>query len=134
MSRVLPEIDSLNEPFWDACREGRLSAQRCTSCERLRYPISPVCPHCMGREWTWDSLQGTGTVYTFVVFRHAYNDAWRERVPYTVAIVELDEGIMMIGDVARVSPEEVSVGMPVRVDFEPVTPEVTIPRFVPIEA
>jgi uncharacterized OB-fold protein len=132
MSAILPVIDELNRPFWDACRDGKLTAQQCTSCHRLRYPISSVCPYCMGREWTWEPLAGTGKVYTFVVFRHAYNDAWRDRVPYAVAIVELDEGVMMIGDVAGASPEEVSVGMPVRVDYEAVTDDVTIPRWVPL--
>jgi hypothetical protein len=134
MSRILPVIDDLNRPFWDACREGRLTVQRCVDCDRLRYPIAPVCPHCMGRTWTWDTLSGAGRVYTFAVFRHAYNDAWRDRVPYTVAIVELDEGVMMMGDIAGISPDEVSVGMRVRVAFEPATPEITISRFVPAEA
>jgi uncharacterized OB-fold protein len=131
--RILPTIDGLNRPFWDGCREARLTVQRCAACERLRYPISPVCPYCLGREWTWQALAGTGAVYTFAVFRHAYNDACRDRVPYTVAIVELDEGVMMIGDVVGIAPEEVSVGMPVRVDFEPATEEIVIPRFVPAE-
>jgi uncharacterized protein len=129
MSRVLPEVNDLNRPFWESCRDRRLTVQQCTSCRRLRYPISPVCQHCIGREWSWKPLAGTGTVYTFAVFRQVYNEAWRERVPYTVAIVELDEGAMMLGDLVNVAPEEVNVGMPVRVDFEPVTSEVHIPRF-----
>jgi uncharacterized protein len=131
MSAILPTIDDLNRPFWDGCRNGVLTVQRCATCHRLRYPISPVCPHCVGREWTWEPVAGTGTIYTFVVFRHAYNDAWRERVPYAVAIVELDEGPMLIGDVTGTSPEEISVGLPVRVVFDPVTDEVSIPRFAP---
>lgn len=134
MSAILPVIDDLNRPFWDGCREGRLTIQRCKDCQKLRYPTSPICPHCTGREWTWDPVTGRGAVYTFVVFRHAYNDSWRERVPYTVAIVELDEGVMMIGDIIGIAPEQVTVGMPVRVDFESQTPELTVPRFVPADA
>jgi uncharacterized OB-fold protein len=133
VSRILPQVDDLNRPFWDACRKGTLTAQRCTSCERLRYPIAPVCPHCIGRTWTWVALSGAGTVYTFAVFRHAYNEAWRDRVPYAVAIVEMDEGVMMIGDIDG-SPDEVSIGMAVRADFEQVTSEITLPRFVPVDA
>jgi uncharacterized OB-fold protein len=93
-----------------------------------------VCPFCLGRECTWQPLAGNGIVYTFAVFRHAYNEAWRDRVPYTVAIVELDEGVMMIGDLVGIAPEDVGVGMPVRVDFEPATEEIVIPRFVSAEA
>lgn len=131
MSAILPAIDDLSRPFWDGCRYRTLTVQRCASCRKLRYPISPVCPHCLGREWRWEPLSGSGTVYTFVVFRHAYNDAWSDRVPYTVAIVELEEGVMMIGNITGIAPEEVTVGMPVRVEFEWVTPEVAIPVFVP---
>lgn len=129
--RILPTITELNRPFWDGCRNGELVLQRCASCERLRYPIAPVCPHCVGREWTWERVTGRGVVYTFAVFRHAYNEAWRDRVPYTVAIVQLDEGPTLIGDVDGIAPEDVRVGLPVRVDFEQVTEEITVPRFVP---
>jgi uncharacterized OB-fold protein len=131
MSAILPLIDELNRPFWDGARHGRLTVQRCTACQRLRYPISAVCPHCVGRDWTWEALTGSGTVYTFAVFQRAYNDAWRERVPYAVAIVELDEGVMMMCDLIGVAPEEISVGMAVRVEFESITAEISIPRFVP---
>ena len=132
--RILPVIDDVNRPFWDGCRTGVLTVQHCIACDRLRYPISPVCPHCLGREWTWQPLSGAGTVYTFVVFRHAYNDGWRDRLPYAVAIVELEEGVMMIGDIAGAEPDDVSVGMLVRVDFEQATPEISVPRFVPRDA
>jgi uncharacterized OB-fold protein len=129
--RILPVVDDLNRPFWEGCRSGTLVVQACRSCTRLRYPITPVCPRCTGREWSWQPLTGTGAVYTFAVFRHAYNDAWRDRVPYTVAIVELDEGVMMIGDLVEIAPKDVYVGLRVRVDFDSVTAELAIPRFAP---
>lgn len=132
--RILPVIKALNRPFWESCRKGRISVQRCAACGKLRYPIGATCPRCMSRESSWEPLAGTGAVHTFAVFRHAYNDGWRDRVPYTVAIVELDEGVMMIGDLAGIAPEDVSVGMRVRVEFEPASAEIDVPRFVPADA
>jgi uncharacterized OB-fold protein len=126
--RIVPLIDDLNRPFWDGCRERTLRVQECSTCKRLRYPIAPVCPSCMGTDWAWRDLTGDGKVYTFAVFRHAYNEAW----PYTVAIVALDEGVMMIGDLTDIPPADVTVGLRVRVDFEPITERITIPRFAPI--
>lgn len=128
---VLPVVDDVNRPFWDGCRDGVLRLQRCGDCDRLRYPISTVCPHCTSRAIEWEAVSGSGTVYSFAVFRHAYNDAWRERVPYVVALVELAEGPTMISNVVGVAPEEVRVGQAVSVVFDAVTPEISVPQFVP---
>jgi uncharacterized OB-fold protein len=129
MSRVLPVIGDGNRPFWDGCREGELRLQRCEECGRLRYPVSEYCPNCMSARAAWEAVSGRGEVYSFVVFRHAYNDAWRDRVPYVVALVQLEEGPIVIGNVTGTEPEGVSVGMPVAVTFERVTDEVTVPAW-----
>lgn len=128
---VLPVVDDVNRPFWDGCREGVLRLQRCGGCDRLRYPISTVCPHCTSCTVEWEAVSGSGTVYSFAVFRHAYNDAWRERVPYVVALVELAEGPTMISNIVGVAAEEVHVGQAVSVVFDAVTPEISLPQFVP---
>jgi uncharacterized OB-fold protein len=131
MSLVLPTVDDINRPFWDGCREGVLRLQRCSSCGHLRYPISTICPKCLATEVEWEQVTGDGEIFTFVVFRHVYNEAWRDRVPYVVALVRLVEGPTLIGNVAGIDPEAVSVGMPVRVVFERVDDEITLPGFAP---
>jgi hypothetical protein len=129
MPLILPQVDDLNRPFWDGAREGVLRLQHCGGCDALRYPISPVCPNCLCTEYSWDEVSGRGEVYTFGVFRHVYNEAWSDRAPYAVAIVRLAEGPFMIADLVDVDVDDVHVGMPVGVQFDEVTPEVTIPRF-----
>ena len=108
---VLPQIDELNRPFWDACREGKLVMQRCNTCGHVRYPISAVCPQCMGTDFGWQECSGSGEVYSFVVFRHAYHEAWSERTPYVVALVKLEEGPTMLSNVVGIAPEQVRVGL-----------------------
>jgi uncharacterized protein len=129
MPLILPEVDDLNRPFWDAAREGVLRLQRCSGCDNLRYPISPVCPNCLSTVYAWDAVSGRGQIYTFGVFRHLYNEAWSDRTPYAVAIVRLEEGPFMIADLLDVDVDAVRIGMRVEVRFDTVTPEVTIPRF-----
>jgi uncharacterized protein len=129
---VLPTIDDVNRPFWDGCREGVLRLQRCNACGELRYPISPVCPTCLSVDYGWDELSGRGEVYSFGVFRHAYNDAWRDRVPYNVALIKLAEGPTLISNVVDIDPEALRVGLRVRVVFEAETDEITVPRFQPL--
>jgi uncharacterized protein len=130
---VLPQIDDANRPFWDGCRDGVLRLQRCSDCRHLRYPISIVCPHCLSTEATWEQMSGLGEVYTFAIFRHAYNDGWRDRVPYNVALVQLAEGPTLISNVVGVEPEALRVGLPVAVVFETVGDDVTVPRFAPAD-
>jgi uncharacterized OB-fold protein len=126
---VLPTLDEVNRPFWNGCREGILRLQRCGRCRHLRYPISTVCPRCLDTSVEWDELGGRGTVFSFAVFRHAYHEAWRERIPYNVALVELEEGPTMISNVVGVEPEDLRVGLPVVAVFEPVTAEISLPKF-----
>jgi len=125
---VLPQLDELNRPFWDACRNRVLVVQRC-ACGHLRYPVVPFCPRCLSGEYVWERMSGRAEVYSFTVFRHAYSDAWRDRLPYVVALVMLDEGPTMISNVVDVAPEEVQVGLSVRVVFDRLTEEITVPCF-----
>jgi uncharacterized OB-fold protein len=129
--RILPAVDDENRPFWDGCRDGVLRLQRCTSCTHLRYPISRYCPRCLSEAAEWEAVEGRGSVYSFGVFRHGYNDAWRDRVPYVVALVQLDAGPTLISTIVETDPETVFVGQRVEVAFERVTDEVTVPNFRP---
>ncbi len=130
MSAILPTLSDLNRPFWDGCRAGELRLQRCRGCGELLYPVAPLCPRCLSTELAWERVSGRGRVFSFAVFRHVYHEAWAARVPYTVALVELDEGPRMLSNVVGVPPEEVRVGMAVTVVFEP-EGELAIPRFRP---
>lgn len=111
-------IDEGNKAFWDACAAGELRVQRCITCGHLRYPISTVCPECLSEDAAWELLSGRGTVVSFCIFRHAYNEAWRDRLPYNVALIQLEEGPRMLSNVHGVSPDEIRVGLEVKVAFE----------------
>ena len=73
--------------------------------------------------------------YSFVVVHYVSIPAYKDDVPYVVAHVTLDDTddqITMISNVIDCPWQEVRVGMPVRVVFDDVTPEVTLPNFRPI--
>jgi uncharacterized OB-fold protein len=79
-------------------------------------------------------LAETGTVASFVVVHYVSIAAFQEDVPYVVAHITLDgtdELITMISNVIGCPWQQVRVGMPVRVVFEDVTPEVSLPKFCP---
>ncbi|PZW38899.1 hypothetical protein C8P66_13315 [Humitalea rosea] len=131
-AKPLPILTDENRPFWEACRNGRLSLQTCSGCAHVRYPISRFCPQCLSAEFEWSEMSGRATVFSYIVFHRAYHAGFRQDVPYNVALVQLEEGPRMFSNVVGVPNDQVHIGDPVEVVFDPVTPEVTIPRFRPI--
>ena len=102
MSFPLPDETPLSRPYWDALRQGRLTFQRCR-CGHAWLPPRAECPECLAAEWDWAQASGKGRVISWVVYHHAYHEAFKERVPYNVALVELDEGPRLITNI--VNPE-----------------------------
>ena len=131
---IRPTINDVNRPFWDGCRRGELLLQRCTHCRRLRYPAALVCPDCLAREAEWQPLSGRGKVFSFVVFHRAYHPAWEGKVPYNVALIELDEGPIMLSNVVAVDNAALEIGLPVEVEFDAVDDGLAIPVFTPANA
>jgi uncharacterized protein len=127
--KPLPSLTDENRPFWEACREGRLSLQRCDACGHLRYPVARHCPECLREEATWTDVSGRGIVFSFIVIHRAYHPGFKDDVPYNVALVQLDDGPRMFSNVIGTPNDAVRVGDAVEAVFDPVTPEVTIPRF-----
>ena len=128
-AKPLPTLTEENLPFWRACREGRLSLQRCGQCDTIRYPISHVCPHCLSAEFSWADMSGRGEVFSFIVFHRAYHDGFKADVPYNVALIQLEEGPRMFSNIVGTPNDRVMIGDAVEAVFDPATPEVTIPRF-----
>jgi uncharacterized OB-fold protein len=128
-AKPLPKITEENRPFWSAARQGRLCMQRCVACGHLRYPVAPVCPRCLSEDHDWETLSGNGTIFSFVVFHQVYDRAFRDDVPYNVALVQLDEGPRMFSNIVPAGGATPKVGDRVEACFEPVTAEVTLPRF-----
>ena len=126
---IIPGMTELTKPYWDAAREGRLAVQHCVACDRVWHPPLPRCPHCHGVDVDWVTASGRGTVCSHTVVDHPTHVALRDRVPYVVAMIELEEGPRVIANVRECAPEDVRVGMPVQVVFEPVAGGVVLPQF-----
>jgi hypothetical protein len=92
--------DPLTAPFWDAAGRGRLVIQRCQRCGELRWPPLVGCPECHSRDATWDEVNPAGTIWSFVVYHRAFAAALKDQIPYTVVMVELDEGPYLVGRLA----------------------------------
>jgi uncharacterized OB-fold protein len=115
--RPRPEITGLTAAFWHGGAAGELRVQRCGNCRWWLHPPLPMCPRCRGRELEPEAVAGTGTVYSFTVNRYQWTPSLVP--PYIIAEVELDEqpGLRLLTSI--VGCADVTIGMPVRVRFEP---------------
>jgi len=129
IDKPLPAITEDGAPYWAAAREGRLEMPRCTACAQYAWPPSNVCPKCLGTQLEWVPLSGQGTIYSFIVVHRPQHPAFLEDAPYNVAIVELDEGPRLHGNVVECENAELTIGSPVEVVFDAVDDEVTLPKF-----
>ena len=81
-------------------------------------------------------MVGQGTVHAFTIVHYPSVPSFRADAPYVVALIELQEGVRMMSTLVGLPPDEnhVRIGMSVRVVYEDVTPETTLPKFRPIQA
>ncbi len=138
-SRYFPEgvpepdpDDPLSKGFWDAAKEGRLVVQCCQGCGTLQHPPELICHQCLSFDHlSWQVMAGTGTVWSCINVVHPANAKVKERGPYNVALVQLDDHpeIRMLSNVIDVEFDELEIGMPVRVVFERTAPDLVQPRW-----
>lgn len=127
--RPLPQPTSLTEPYWRAAHEGRLVVQGCRACGHRQFYPRPFCLHCESSEVDWQEVSGHGTIYTFTINHRAPNAFMKARLPYAVAVIELDEGVKMIANILDADPADIAIGRRVRVTFEKVSDDLSLPQF-----
>ncbi len=89
-----------------------LTGEVCETCGDKIFPPRDICPECDAPAKTPFTFSGRGKVYSFSTVYNA-PEGYEEHLPYTVALVKLDEGPMVTAQLADVAPDEVEVGMPV---------------------
>lgn len=129
--RPLPRVTPESAAYWAGGLEGNLLIGRCDDCDRLHHPPHAVCPGCWSSNVTAVPAKGTGTVEAVSVVHRNGVPALKARLPYAIGYVSLDEGPRVTASVVGCPPDDVTIGMRVQVDFEPLSDEVAIPVFVP---
>lgn len=129
VTRPLPELSVLSEPFWAAARERRLVIQRCLGCDTYRFPPEIACSHCGSGDFEWSAVSGRATLYTWTVAHPPLLPFFRERAPWPIAVVQLEEGPRMVTNIIGVPVNGHEIGMPLAVDFEDVEGDITLVVF-----
>lgn len=103
----------------EIARHWRLKKQRyalvgevCPHCQAKIFPPRDVCPECGGEAKTEFQFSGKGEVYSFTVM-HDAPAGFEDNIPYTVALVKLDEGPMVTAQLTDLGEQAIQIGMPV---------------------
>jgi uncharacterized OB-fold protein len=129
---ILPEITPLTRPYWEGAQAGKLRLQHCLACANTWHPPSPACTACGALDFEWRDATGRGRVHSYIIVREALDPSLETRLPLVIALIRLDEGPLLISNILGCDPEQVSVEMPVEIDWEPLTAEIVLPQFRPL--
>ncbi len=103
----------------------RLIGTKCPKCGRIYFPPREVCPYChresIGKMQKVE-IKNTGKVYSYTVIHQDVPD-FKFLKPYLFIIAEMDSGVKVSGQLVDVSPEDVRIGMPVRISFRRIREE-----------
>jgi uncharacterized OB-fold protein len=125
MLPIKPVTTSWSEEFWRFAQEGELRIQECSTCEVLQHPPLPMCAKCGSKELRWAPVAGVGTVFAATRVNHSVHWLLNDKIPYTVVLVDLDEGVRVVsmlddesGDVepSSLAGSRARVAFPLRAD------------------
>jgi uncharacterized OB-fold protein len=132
--RPLP--DPLTQFFWDGAAVGKLLIQRCGDCHRYIHWPQPVCSNCLSESLSPTEVSGRGHVYSYTVTTQPYHPGIVGILPFTLALVELEEqdALRMVSQVVQCAEADLRIGLPVEVTFREMAPGLTLPLFRPLSA
>lgn len=109
----MADQDPHTNPYTDGLRQRTVRYQRCATCGTAQTLARYACTGCGSAALSWQAATGRGTVYAVTVVVRAPSDAFRALVPYTLVLVDLDEGPRLM---AHAEPG-VAIGTRVVADF-----------------
>jgi acetyl-CoA acetyltransferase/uncharacterized OB-fold protein len=129
--RPEPQPTISSEPFWTSGADGQLRIAQCASCHRFHHPPQPVCQDCRATDMRMVPVSGRAVVAGVTVNQHQWLPDFPP--PYVIAVVALDEdpSVRLTTNIVGCEPDDVTIGMRVRVLFEPAG-EFWAPVFEPV--
>ena len=120
MNRPLPRPTADTRHFWDGGAAGELRYQVCARCGCVQLMPRSLCSSCQHTQLTWKVSSGHGRILSHTTVYRAPTPAFREEVPYVIALVDLDEGFRLMVNVKGGASSGVAIGRAVRIGFREV--------------
>ncbi len=129
--RPVPVPDKGSAAYWAAAARHELAVAQCGRCGVLTLPPDVVCTNCGSTdpEYQFVPVSGGGVIRSWTIVRQAFLPGFE--VPFVLVDVELDEqrGLRTIGRLLDGPDTELAIGTRVRVAFEDLTDEISVPAF-----
>lgn len=124
-----PQVDPDSAPYWAALKDNRLILKNCLSCGLSHFYPRSICPHCHSDNLDWIESPGVGEIYSFTIARRPAGPHFTEKVPYCIAIVQLNEGPRLMTHLITKYPDDIRIGLNVKVHFDRMYTDFTMPVF-----
>jgi uncharacterized OB-fold protein len=133
--RPLPAPTADSTPYWQAANAGKLVVQHCKACGRRQFYPRAFCTACLSPELEWSECSGLGRIYTYTICRIPGHPSMAAKVPYAVAMIDLDEGVRMLTNIVDCDIGNIAIGARVGVCYERISEEFNLPQFTlyPVE-
>jgi uncharacterized OB-fold protein len=115
--------------FYNFCHNHELRFQRCTQCAAWRHIPRDMCAKCGSFDWEWARSSGKGKLFSWTTAMQPMLPQFKDVIPYSPVVVELEEGVRLVTWLTDVKPDELKLDLPLEVAFDDVTPSVTLPKF-----
>ena len=103
--------------FYKFINENILMAAKCNECGTVILPPKPMCTKCLSINLKWIQMDDTGKLISYTII-HVAPEQFQSIAPYTVGIVEFKNGLRLPGIIRNVNPEEIKVGLDLKIDFD----------------
>jgi hypothetical protein len=127
---LYPNITVYAKNYWDSLKKRKLKAQKCNKCGEVFFPPRARCPKCLSKELGWVELSGRGELYSWSEI-HMPPLALEE--PYVLGIIDLEERVGRIITRIDAKPEELKIGMKMKINYVDVEEDLTLCTFKPIK-
>ena len=117
MTKPVPEVQPWSARFWEGTREGKFLIQTCKDCRAKIFYPRKYCPECWSGNLGWMQASGNAKIFSFSTAYSMVEPKFMDELPYTIAYVDLEEGIRMMTRIVECDPADIKIGMEVEVTF-----------------
>ena len=131
--KPVPVPQGESEVYWEKAKQHELWLRKCDECGEAYFYPRDISPCCFSKNTSWIQASGNGSLFTYTIVHRAPHPGFAAEAPYVAAVVELEEGPKMPTNIVidDPTPENLQVGMPLRVLFEDITDTIALPKFAP---
>ncbi len=102
------EYKLISKDYNEALKQNKLLGLKCQACGAITVPPKMVCRQCASPDMEIVELKSSGRIRTFTTV-YVASEGREDEVPYTIVLVELDEGPWIMGNLGDIDPTQASM-------------------------